>query len=86
MGRYDYNPKMVNNYRKQIEDAVVPVCAKLYKAQAKGLGIKNPQYYDYAVSFKSGNPVPAGDEAYLVKCASKMYHALSKESGEFLIL
>lgn len=83
MGRYDYNAKMVANYRKQIEEFVVPVCKRLYKEQAKGLGIKNPQYYDYAVSFKSGNPVPAGDEAYLVKCANNMYHSLSKESGEF---
>lgn len=83
MNRYDYNPKMVANYRKQIEESVVPVCKKLYKEQAKRLGIKDPLYYDYAVSFKSGNPVPAGDEAYLVKCASKMYHALSKESGEY---
>ena len=83
MGRYDYDAKMVANYRKQIEEFVVPVCQKLYKNQAKGLGIKNPQYYDYAVAFKSGNPVPAGDEAYLVKCANKMYHDLSKESGEF---
>ena len=83
MGRYDYNPKMVSNYRKQIEDYVVPFCKKLYKDQAKRLGIKDPQYYDYALSFKSGNPTPAGDEKYLVGCASKMYHALSKESGEF---
>lgn len=83
MGRYDYDAKMVANYRKQIEEFVVPVCQKLYKNQAKGLGVKNPQYYDYAVAFKSGNPVPAGDEAYLVKCANKMYHDLSKESGEF---
>ena len=83
MGRYDYNPKMVASYRKQIEESVVPVCNKLYKDQAKRLGIKNPQYYDYTVSFKSGNPVPAGDEKYLVECARKMYHGLSKESGEF---
>ena len=83
MGRYDYNPKMVSNYRKQIEESVVPVCNKLYKDQAKRLGIKNPQYYDYTVSFKTGNPVPAGDEKYLVECATKMYHGLSKESGQF---
>ena len=83
MNRYDYYPKMVANYRKQIEDSVVPVCNKLYKAQMKGLGIKNPQYYDYNVSFKTGNPLPAGNKDYLVKEAQKMYHALSKESGEY---
>ena len=83
MNRFDYNPKKVEEYRKQIETYVVPVCKKLYKEQAKGLGINKPQYYDYAVSFKSGNPLPAGDEKYLVKAANKMYHKLSKESGQF---
>ena len=83
MGRTDYNAKDVKKYRDQIFASVVPACQKLYKQQMKNLGIKNPQYYDYNVSFKSGNPVPAGDEKYLVGVANKMYHALGKESGEF---
>ena len=83
MGRTDYTAKEVKKYRDQIYQSVVPVCQKLYKAQMKNIGVKNPEFYDYSVSFKSGNPVPAGDEKYLVGVANKMYHALSKESGEF---
>ena len=83
LGRTDYNAKDVKGYRAQIAESVVPVCAKLYKKQMKNLGIKNPQYYDYNVAFRSGNPVPAGDLKYLVNEAKKMYHSLSTESGEF---
>ena len=83
MGRTDYTAKEVKKYREQLHQFVVPVCDKLYKQQMKRIGVKNPQFYDYSVSFKSGNPVPAGDEKYLVGVANKMYHSLSKESGEF---
>lgn len=83
MGRYDYDQKKVAAYRKQIEEDVVPLCKKLYKAQFKNLGIKNPKYYDLSLDFVSGNPVPAGNEEYLVKAAKKMYHSLSTEAGVF---
>ena len=83
LGRMDYNSKKVKGYRDQIAEAVVPVAQKLYKKQMKELGIKNPQYYDYNLKFKSGNPVPAGDAKYLVDCAHKMYSDLGPESKEF---
>ena len=86
LGRTDYDAKMVAGYRAQIARDVVPLCQKLYKIQMKNLGIKNPQYYDYNLMFKSGNPMPAGDEKYLVDAAHKMYSALGAESKEFFEL
>ena len=83
LGRTDYNPEMVANYRKQIFEEVVPVCQKLYKEQAKRINIKNPQAYDYNLKFLSGNPKPAGDTKYLVNAAHKMYSGLGQESKEF---
>ena len=83
LGRLDYNSKKVKAYRAQIAETVVPVCQKLYKKQMKELGIKNPQYYDYNLKFKSGNPVPAGDAKYLVNVAHEMYSDLGPESKEF---
>ena len=83
MGRVDYNADMVKVYRDQIARDVVPVCNKLYKLQMKNLGIRKPQYYDYALMFESGNPVPAGDAKYLVDQAHKMYSDLGPESKEF---
>ena len=84
LGRTDYDSKKVKGYREQIKEEVVPVCQKLYKAQMKGLGIKNPQYFDYNVHFKSGNPLPKGGTADLVNAAKNMYENMSKESGEFI--
>ena len=83
LGRTDYNPDMVAEYRKQIYEDVVPVCQKLYKEQGKRIGIRNPQAYDYNLKFLTGNPVPAGDTKYLVDQAHKMYSGLGKESKEF---
>ena len=83
LGRTDYNADMVKVYREQIAREVVPVCNKLYKQQMKNLGIKNPQYFDYNLMFKSGNPKPAGNPKYLVEQAQKMYADLGPESKEF---
>ena len=83
MGRTDYNADMVKVYRDQIARDVVPVCNKLYKQQMKNLGIRKPQYYDYALMFANGNPLPAGDAKYLVEQARKMYSDLGPESKEF---
>ena len=85
LSRLDYKAKDVKGYREQIEEVVVPVCNKLYKRQAKRLGMnqKHMQAYDYNVSFLSGNPKPAGDSTYLVKVATDMYNDMSKETSEF---
>lgn len=88
LGRCDYNAKMVAGYRKQIADEVVPVCQKLYKAQAKRIGIPfNKMYgFDFNLSFMSGNPTPKGDAKKLVAQAQKMYNEMSPEAGEFFKL
>lgn len=85
LGRVDYDEKMVESYRKQIESEVVPVAQKLYKSQAKRLEIpfKKMMSYDYNLFYLDGNPKLAGDPDYLVKSAQKMYHEMSAETGEF---
>ena len=83
LGRLDYDARKIKAYREQISDVVVPVCDKLYKKQMKDLGIKDPQYYDYNLKFKSGNPKPAGDAKYLVNVAHQMYSDLGPESKQF---
>lgn len=83
LGRLDYNASMVKEYRKQIEEVVVPMVCKLRKRQARRNDIKNPNFLDYNVDFKSGNAKPIGNTEFLVSKASEMYHDMSKESGEF---
>lgn len=86
LGRVDYNSTMVKGYRDQIYKAVVPVCKKLIKKQAKRIGIAKPMFYDLNLEFKSGNAKPQGSAEYLVEQAQVMYNDMSKETGEFFKL
>ena len=83
LGRTDYTSKEVAGYREQIYTDLVPFTNKLFKEQAKRIGVKNPQYYDYNIMFLSGNATPKGDREYLVGKATEMYAELSKETHEF---
>ncbi|MCR1808632.1 M3 family oligoendopeptidase [Haploplasma modicum] len=83
LGRTDYTEKEVTNYRKQIMEYVVPVVTELTNKKAKRLGIENPQSYDLALSFTSGNPTPKGNRAWQVDKAQKMYSKMSNETKEF---
>jgi len=84
MLRLDYDAKMVEAYRKQILEDIVPSAQKLYARQAKRLGLDKLAYYDESVEFLSGNPKPKGSHDELIEAASKMYHEMSKETGEFI--
>jgi oligoendopeptidase F len=72
------------NIVDQIYEVVVPVVSKIRKRQAARIGIKHPLFVDYNLEFTSGNAKPCGDSAYLVKCASKMYHEMSPSYWRFL--
>ena len=82
MGRSDYGPKEVANFRKQIVDHVVPIVTKLHEQKKEILGIDELYFYD-GINFKDGDPKPKGTPDELVKSAQKMYHELSPETGEF---
>lgn len=83
LGRLDYDDKDVANYRKQVYEDLVPIANKVYEKKAKLLGIEDLKSYDLGLGFKTGNPTPKGDKAWMVERASKMYHEMSKETGEF---
>lgn len=83
-GRLDYNEKDVAAFRQQVLEEVVPFCEKLYKAQAKRIGVDKIHFYDESLIFLGGNAVPIGDGAYLVEQAQKMYHDMSEETAEFI--
>lgn len=83
-GRMDYDEKMVASFREQVKEVLVPFCEKLYKAQAKRIGVETFNCYDEEFIFTDGNAVPIGDRAYLVEQARKMYRDMSTETGEFI--
>lgn len=86
MGRLDYGPEDVAIYREEIKKNVTPLYKKLRKRQAKRIKIDNPEYYDYNLSFLSGNAKPAGDREYLVNAAKAMYNQMDPEIGEFFTM
>jgi len=82
MGRSDYGPDEVANFRKQIVDHVVPIVTRLLEQKKAILGLDHLYFYD-GINFKEGDPKPKGTPDELVEGAQKMYHELSKETGEF---
>ena len=83
MGRTDYDAKMVENYRKQVLESVVPVANNIFMEIAKRIGVENPKYYDTTLMFLDGNPTPKGTKDELVAKALKMYSEMSPVTKEF---
>jgi len=83
MLRSDYNAEMVNGFRRQIQEHIVPIANELYERQRKRLGIDQLYYYDENYRFASGNPKPKGSPEWIIDNASKMYEELSDETREF---
>ncbi|KWX85779.1 oligoendopeptidase F [Paenibacillus riograndensis] len=83
MLRTDYNAEMVANFRKQVQDYIVPVSRKLKERQAARLGLEQLKYYDESLNFNNGNATPKGDPDWIIANGAKMYKELSPETDEF---
>lgn len=83
LGRTDYDALMVANYRKQVYEDLVPIVKEMIKEQGKRIGVDDMKSYDIPLDFLSGNPTPKGTTQELIEKANKMYHEMSKETGEF---
>ncbi len=83
MKRIDYDEKMIDNFRKQIVDEIVPLIKKLREKQRIRLGYDELKLSDLRFHFYEGNPKPKGEPLVILDNAAKMYADLSKETGEF---
>lgn len=83
-GRTDYGQEEVASFREQVKKSLVPLCEKLYEAQAKRLNVDTIMFYDESKMFADGNAVPAGDDDFMIEQARKMYHDISPETAEFI--
>ncbi|NMO97956.1 M3 family oligoendopeptidase [Paenibacillus lemnae] len=83
MARTDYNAEMVANFRKQVQDYIVPMATQLRERQRSRIGVEDLLFYDEGFSFKSGNAAPKGDADWIVQNGKKMYSELSPEMNEF---
>lgn len=84
MSRVDYDEKDVASFREQVKEVLVPFCEKIYKSQAKRLGVDEIYAYDEKRVFPDGNAQPAGDDDYMIEKAREMYHKISPETAEFI--
>ncbi len=82
MGRA-FTPAEAASFREQVAQFLVPLCSRLYAAQAKRIGVDKLRVYDEAYEFPDGNAKPDGDKDFMVACAKRMYRELSPETGKF---
>ena len=83
LSRLEYDAKMVEGYRKQVLENIVPLHTKLRERQGKRLGVDKLKFYDEAIKFNSGNADPHGSPEWLLNNGKTMYKELSKETDEF---
>ncbi|SFC02824.1 oligoendopeptidase, M3 family [Bacillus sp. OV322] len=83
MARTDYNAEMVADFRKQVEEYIVPLVTKLKERQRSRISVDELKYYDEGFEFKSGNAAPKGNPDWIIENGQKMYSDLSKETKEF---
>lgn len=83
MFRIDYDADMVAKFRKQVEEFIVPMVAKLKERQRVRIGVDSLKYYDEPFNFLSGNPMPKGSSDWIINMGQKMYQELSPETGKF---
>ncbi|MBO4234869.1 MAG: M3 family oligoendopeptidase [Firmicutes bacterium] len=82
--RLEYGQEEVANFRKQIVEEIVPLCSKLYEAQAKRLGVEKFMAYDEKIDFPKGTAHPLGDKEYMINKIFGMFREMSAETEEFI--
>ena len=83
LSRLEYDAKMVESYRKQVLENIVPLHTELRERQGKRLGVDKLKFYDEAIKFNSGNADPHGSPEWILNNGKIMYNELSKETDEF---
>jgi M3 family oligoendopeptidase len=83
MNRLDYTADMVENFRAQVRQHIVPLAQQLYQRQAKRLELEALDYYDVPFEFVSGNARPKGTYDDILSAAQTMYDELSPQTGAF---
>src|SRR5690625_4413192 len=83
MNRIDYDRDMVEKFRNQVAEYVVPLVTKLKERQRQRIGLTELKSYDESFDFLTGNAAPKGDTEDIMDNGAKMYRELSPETDEF---
>ena len=84
MQRNCYTEADVERFRIAVQQYVVPLCKRIYMAQAQRMGFEFPlSFADKDLAFRSGNPNPVGTPEDILAAGTKFYSELSPETKEF---
>ena len=76
----------LKQFRRQIRDDFVPYAEELQERRRQNLKLDRLRFYDEDVYFPDGNPKPIGTPDEILEAGRRLYHNLSKETGEFMDL
>lgn len=83
MKRTEYGEFEVAKFRDEVRKKWIPLVEEFNKQKKKRLGIDELKYYDDDIEYPGWNMEPVTNYEETLESASKMYHELSKETGEF---
>ena len=81
--RTDYGPEDVGAFRDQVYRELVKASQELKEEQRIRLGLDKLYYYDEALIFKKGNPMPKGDARFILAKGKQMYGEMSTNTSDF---
>ncbi len=84
MDRIDYDREMIERFRQNVVEDLVPVVEHIKKDLAEELGIDCIRFYDDAVYIKGGNPRPRDGAEGIFREAKAMYDEMNPEIGAFM--
>ncbi len=84
MGRMDYSREDVATFRESVKQDLVPVVSEIKAQIAADLGIDAVTFYDNSVYTLDRVPKPKLDTEQIFAAAKKMYHEMSRETGNFM--
>lgn len=84
MNRNSYGREQVENFRKQVKEAFVPLATMIHEKRRQRIGVDSLKHYDNEVHFPQGNPAPVGTPEEILAAGQEMYRELSPETGEFM--
>ena len=84
MMRNCYDRNDVERFREAVVKYLVPLADSIKRAQTERTGVPYPMSFaDAGLSFRSGNPVPAGNADEILEAGRRFYDALSPETSVF---
>ena len=78
-GRTDYNAADVASFREQVKEELVPLCSKLYEAQAKRLNLDKVRVYDENCVFADGNAERNESDCFLQVLEAEFIRFVAEE-------